>query len=241
MAHKHRIYDTDLHFIIDPVTRKISSQSGKVMLMQNDHNSERFTFELPRMIEGHDMSICDSVEIHYINTDSKNKREQSIDIYPVDDLQISPDDDQVVIASWLISQNATKYSGTLTFTIRFACTDDNGMLLYQWFTDIYAIISIAKGIYNVDVATNNDDSDLLAQWKNEILEYNKPFIENIRKETLELLDEADKTLAELNEKISETRFSPNFETGNLEYESSAYIFVVNTVTGNMEYYNVDKE
>lgn len=170
MAHKHSIYDSDLHFIIDPITRKIKSESGKVILMQNDHNSERFTFQIPRYIEGHDMSLCNTTEIHYVNTDSENKRNQNEDIYPVTDLQVSPESEDIVIGSWLISQNATTYSGALNFIMRFACVNDKQELEYQWFTDVYSVIQIAKGIYNVDVMTNNDDPDLLAAWKNECLE-----------------------------------------------------------------------
>lgn len=34
MAHKHSIYDTDPHFKIDPATRAIQNESGKVKLMQ---------------------------------------------------------------------------------------------------------------------------------------------------------------------------------------------------------------
>ena len=168
MAHKHSVYDTDLHFVIDPITRKITSTSGKVLLMQNDHNSERFTFEIPRYVEGHDMSLCDTVEIHYINTDSNNKRNTSDDVYPVEDLQVSPDSEETVIFSWLISQNATLYPGTLHFIIRFACIEET-VIEYQWFTDIYTSIGISKGIFNTDVITDNANSDVLAAWKEEIL------------------------------------------------------------------------
>lgn len=235
MSHKHNIYDSDLHFIIDPVTRKISSKSGKVSLMQYDHNSERFTFEIPRFIEGHDMSISDSVEVHYINTDSKEKRKQSIDIYPVNDLQISPDSNDVVIGSWLVSQNATTYAGSLTFVIRFVCHNDKNEVVYQWFTDIYSVITISKGIYNVDVATNNDDTDLLAAWKEEILKSVLPYTEEVAAEAMETLKEANKTLAELNKKIIESEFIPNFDTGELEYSSNNYLFHINSQTGNLEW------
>lgn len=48
MAHKHSMYDPDTHFKIDPVTRAIVNISDKNVLMQRDHNSEIFTFELER-------------------------------------------------------------------------------------------------------------------------------------------------------------------------------------------------
>ena len=51
MAHSHAIIDDDLYFTIDPSTREIKNESQKVKLMQYDHNSEQFTFELPRFVE----------------------------------------------------------------------------------------------------------------------------------------------------------------------------------------------
>ena len=103
MAHKHSVYDTDNHFMIDDVTRAVKNASQtKTMLVQHDHNSERFTFEIPRYIDGHDMSVCNVVQIHYINIDSTTK-EQKAGIYEVGDLQISPEGDDVVICSWLHS------------------------------------------------------------------------------------------------------------------------------------------
>ena len=38
--------------------------------MQYDHNSECFTFEIPKEIEGHNVTDCNVVEIHYINIDN---------------------------------------------------------------------------------------------------------------------------------------------------------------------------
>lgn len=175
MGHKHRVYDTDLHFNIDPITRLITSESGKVRLMQNDHESERFTFALPRYIEGHDMSLCNLVEVHYINTES-NGRRNSKDIYPITDLQISPDSETVVIGSWLISQHATLYNGSLTFIIRFACIEDT-LVTYQWFTDIYSEIEIGEVIQNTEAVTDCDNSDVLAAWKQEILDLTNPLVE----------------------------------------------------------------
>lgn len=208
MAHKHSIYDSDVHFIIDPITRKIKSESGKVILMQNDHNSERFTFQIPRYIEGHDMSLCNTTEIHYVNTDSENKRNQNEDIYPVTDLQVSPESEDIVIGSWLISQNATTYSGALNFIMRFACVNDKQELEYQWFTDVYSVIQIAKGIYNVDVMTNNDDPDLLAAWKKECLELTTNATTEICNEAIEkttlIRDEAVNTLSGIRNEAVDT-------------------------------------
>lgn len=165
MAHTHGVYDGDTHFEIDPITRRIKNTTGKVILMQNDHNSERFTFEMQRTNDGHDMSLCNKVEVHYINIDAKTK-EQTSGVYPVDDLQTSEASDDVIICSWLISQNATKYAGTLSFVVRFACVTD-GIIDYQWFTDIHKGISVCESISNGE-AVLEEHADILAQWEERV-------------------------------------------------------------------------
>lgn len=167
MAHKHSVYDTDPHFSIDPATRVLTDMSqAKTLIIQNDHNSERFTFELPRYIDGHDMSLCDSVQIHYINIGSGQDRYNGL--YEVTDLQISPDSDDVVICSWLVSRNATQYAGSLNFIIRFACTA-GAELDYVWHTAIYSGISVSSGISNAE-AIVEEYADILSLWAEGIYE-----------------------------------------------------------------------
>ena len=106
MEHKHNIIDTDVRFLIDSIHRSIKSKSKKITLMQNDHNSERYSFELPRYIEWHDMTLCNKVEVHYLNTATKEKEKGKVATgkYDVEDLQISPEDESKVLFSWLISK-----------------------------------------------------------------------------------------------------------------------------------------
>ena len=167
MAHLHSVYDTDPHFQIDGVTRSVKNASStKTVLIQHDHNSERFTFEIPRMIDGHDMSTCNVVQIHYINIDSTDKSKQYSGIYEVEDLQISPDSNDVVICSWLISANATQYVGNLSFVVRFACTSDYS-IDYAWNTAIHSNVYVSKGICNSDVVVETY-ADILEQWRDEL-------------------------------------------------------------------------
>ena len=167
MEHLHSIYDTDKHFKIDPITRNITSESPKKTLMQYDHDSERFTFEIPRFIEGHDMSLSDSVRIHYINI-GQTSTDRQPGVYEVDDVQISPDSDDVVIFSWLISRNCTQFNGTLNFAIRFNCVT-NEELDYSWGTGIFAGIKVSNGLDNSEVVMDSY-VDILEQWKRDFLE-----------------------------------------------------------------------
>ena len=168
MAHLHSIYDTDKHFKIDPITRNITTESLKMKLTQYDHNSERFTFEIPRFIEGHDMSLSDSVRIHYINIGATSTDRQS-GVYEVDDVQISPDGDDVVIFSWLVSRNCTQFNGTLNFAICFNCMT-NEELDYSWGTGIFSGIKVLNGLDNSEVVIDSY-VDILEQWKRDFLEH----------------------------------------------------------------------
>lgn len=166
MAHKHSVYDSDPHFSINADTRLITNKSTtKTKIIQYDHNSERFTFEIPRYIDGHDMSLCDKIAVHYINV-SADKKHQNAGVYECDDMQLSPESDDVVIFSWLISQNATRYAGTLNFLIRFTCSTA-GEVDYVWNTGVFSGVSISNGINNGE-AVVEEYSDVLEAWKNRL-------------------------------------------------------------------------
>ena len=168
MTHKHSVYDTDTHFIIDPKTRTFSNESSlKTLVVKNDINSERFTFELPRLIDGHDMSLCNKVEIHYINIENGTKQ-SSKDVYDADDLQVSPEDENIVIFSWLLRGNATKYNGTLSFSICFKCLEADE-ITYGWNTLIYSKLSVGESYSNTE-AVVQEYSDVLQKWKLELIE-----------------------------------------------------------------------
>lgn len=164
--HKHPVYDTDTHFVIDPITRVVSNpESKKTLLMQNDHNSERFSFEITRYIEGHDLTLSDKVEIHYANVDS-NKNNKNLGVYEVSDVELLKDATDTIVFTWLVSENATVYAGTLSFLILFACTE-NGEDVYRWNSGINTSISISKGMNNGE-AIAETYPDILTQWKDEL-------------------------------------------------------------------------
>lgn len=168
MAHKHSVYDTDLHYKIDAITGAITDESTtKRVLKQNDHNSERRTFEIPRYIDGHDTALCNKIYIHYLNIDAAT-REENPGMYEVTDMQLSPEDENVVILSWLISRNVTKFAGSLSFLISFLCISDSGEIDYQWNTDINSDRNVSKGMNNSEVVVEKY-ADVIEQWRQQVL------------------------------------------------------------------------
>lgn len=132
--HIHNVFDTDTHFMIDPVTRAITNTSGKSVLVQGDHASERFTFALPKVIDGHDMSQCNKVRVIFSNIGAK-EGELSQDVYEVTDLTPPGSTGDRVTCSWLIEKPATMYAGKLHFSLEFRCLDAAGNIAYEWNTD----------------------------------------------------------------------------------------------------------
>lgn len=175
MSHINKVIDADPHFVIDINTRNIKNVSQtKTSLVQYDHNSERFSFTLPRFVEGHDMTECNSVQVHYFssaNPDTKG-------LYEIDDLSICEEDTENVCCTWLISRNVTQTAGALQFILRFACLTDDGTEEYAWHTNPFRGISISAGMNNAE-AVAEQYADILEQWKTQLFDASAEGVENI--------------------------------------------------------------
>ena len=165
MSHIHNIIDTGNRFVINPELRTITTKTSSLILTQGDHNSKRYTFEVPRFVEGHDMQLCNRIEIHYDNI-SRNEKEFKEGIYIANDINVDGDN---VTFSWLISGNVTRLAGTVEFWINFACVNANGELVYSWGTDIFKSIKVITNNRNTDEVISLLP-DVLEQWKQEVLD-----------------------------------------------------------------------
>ncbi len=166
MSHTDKIKDADAFFEVNPITRQIINKTPtKVVLMQNDHNSERFTFRLPRFIEGHDMAESATARLEY-----KNEAVGTVGLYEMRDLAIDPENEENVICSWLISRNATANAGAISFSIEFECYE-NDKLVYSWHTMPHKGISVGATFSGTEEIEEHYP-DILAQIKEDILKFN---------------------------------------------------------------------
>lgn len=167
MAHLHTIMDDDLYFSIDPFSKTVTYLGEEpLVIAQTDHNSEQFTFEIPRYIEGHDMLLCDKVEVHYINIGTVSSI-RNPGIYKVKDLAVAEDDNETLTFSWTISSNATRYVGSLNYAIRFACTTGS-KIDYSWNTLPFSGITIGES-YDNSHAVIDQYADVLEEWYMELI------------------------------------------------------------------------
>lgn len=161
----HNVIDSDITFIVDPFTRAITSENPqKFVIMRGDHNSERFTFKIPRYIEGHDMYLCNHVAVPYLNYEGKKKGQNyATGVYLSTDIHVDPENENMLVFSWLISSNSTKFAGGLSFSVLLSCM--NGMIVeYRWGSDTYNQIAIADNLYS-DISFGDEYVDVIEQWK----------------------------------------------------------------------------
>lgn len=172
MSHKHEVKSFTPDFRIDAITREISQVKPDVLLtlMQYDHNSESLRFECPRYIDGHDMSLSDKVEVHFVNSvaagglDNPGK-------YRVKDMKVNPEDPELVDFTWIVDRNATGFVGTLVFSVCFTCLNGTE-ITYAWHTSPFSYISVDQGLVN-----ELDDS------------YTTPYLDNLETEAEGRIDQ----------------------------------------------------
>lgn len=184
----HEIRDNDAHFVIDPDTRNLTNKAGEaITVMQYDHNSELVTFEVPKIIEGHDMSQCDLIQVFFENTSkgtNANARSTVGDANDVtDNFSVAEDDPNILVGTWLISQKATQLSGTMKFQIRFVCYGDSEQDVpeYSWRTNLCTAFNVLPSINTAhDVLEANPD--LYIELANKIAQIEKNGISDERLE-----------------------------------------------------------
>lgn len=211
VVHEHDVVDTDVRFTIDPFSRTISSSNGqKTILIQGDHKSERFTFEIPRYIEGHDMLLCDVVRIPYINSEVDGRTPRyNVDVHTVGDLQIDPTNDKQLIFSWKVSDSGTMYEGTLVFSVVFLCLKGK-RVTYRFGTDTYENMFVRK-TPEIESTFELRHLDIIEQWKEKVRTEFTEYIDievdkhiDVAREALreELTNDIDEAASLLNERVT---------------------------------------
>lgn len=212
------IIDSDIPFTINATTRELKNESGKTVLIQYDDKSERFRFTIDKLVEGHDMSQCNLVEIHYSITEaSTRKKHTGVSLVPTGEdglvLHPSSDNPDKLEFSWLLTRSITQYAGTLGFAIRFLVTSaepieevcDNCKsvlgstdILYCWGTAVNNTIVIASSI---DGGTNIEEeyADIIADWEYRMTTFDKEIDES--------MDEMEAELDEYINSLEATEFT----------------------------------
>lgn len=148
MAKHGKVKDSGEYFVINPASRKVTvPHVHKSIGTVGDHNSEQITFECPQMIDGHDISQCESRYVTWINVNGEVGH---------DELQIAEVEqgkEGMLYLSWTIRNGLTVAKGIVQFSVHFEDFDEDGETLYRWSTatckdcDILDSVNAVLGAY----------------------------------------------------------------------------------------------
>lgn len=233
MTHIHPIYDDEKRFVIDAVTKTISiPEADSPVLIQHDHNSEHITFECDRFVEGHDLMLCNKVEVHYNNI--RDSRRSVKGVYPVEDFRISDKDNSKIVFTWVVSLNATTYNGPLWFAVKFSCTDEVGDILYRWNTNICKDLTVSEGIDNGEAVEENY-ADVLEAWRLELFGIEDTAEANMKRIAQQQCDAMEVKAKEVIATIPDEYMDySEFETSKADVTDINRLFDSDWVTGNLE-------
>lgn len=155
------IVDSNIRLLIDVDKKEIRQNEEMPLLVCGEHNSTRVSFVCDKVINGHDISEG-IAKVNYYNY-GKKRNEITIGVYEADDLIVDEDE---VNFSWLISGNATKFEGTLCFTVNFECVS-NGEINYLWSTQVFKNFYVQEGIRGEE-KIEELYPDLLEKYKDDI-------------------------------------------------------------------------
>lgn len=171
MEHKHEVIDQDCSFYIDPAKDMAITCEGTVKgLKRGDMGAEVYSFSMPRYIEGHDMSTCNKVEVHFNNIHKDRTTREITTNRSFDEVEgfgVTKEDEDTVTWTWKPSGDATQLDGTLAFCIRFACME-GAEITYQKFSGTFESIPVGETIWNTEEMAK-EYADVLEQWRQELL------------------------------------------------------------------------
>lgn len=131
MANHSTVKDTGVFFTITPETREVKVPSThKIIGVVGDHLAEQLTFEIPRIIDGHDIAGCSRRYVEWENVDGVPGADS------LTELTERPEGAQVdmLYFTWTIRDLLAAAKGLVQFSVHFEDVDENGVRLYHWGT-----------------------------------------------------------------------------------------------------------
>ena len=127
------------HIVVNPDKTVAVPAELKNIAVQFDHNVKTVTFDCPRFWDGRDlmdMAIC----INY-KTPNNALGQASVKNVIVDSV-----DSTLIHFDWVITKNVTLNNGTLSFLICGVKTDDSGIEVEHWNSELNREMSISEGL-----------------------------------------------------------------------------------------------
>lgn len=164
--------DTEKRLLVDPVAKTIVLKyrnQKAIALAKGDKNSVRIIFELPRYIDGYDMSgETNVIQIHYANL-SIDKKHQSKGFSVAVSREI---EENKLSVAWLVPKTATLYAGVVSVGItveRYETVNGKAEEVYSWSTLPFGKIIVGDSLDNTAEVVERD-YDYLVEACNSIVD-----------------------------------------------------------------------
>ena len=191
--------DITKRLVINPFTRIITPKyrnTKAVYVAKGDHNSVIIAFEVPRYVDGYDMSDKDVIHIHYANMGENN--ETSKGVSDAVNVAVEKDDvtgEDIVVFGWLIPNTATRYAGVVSIGITFESyenIDGKVQEVYSWSTAPYGK-TIVRDSMDFDAEAVEREYNYLVTTCNAIVEeaIKREFTEEIKNAVDEVKQSGD--------------------------------------------------
>lgn len=142
---------------LDGYTRKaiIPSNFNKQVCVVGDHRSNIITFECDKLIDGHDVNTCSECLIKWENSGAG-----TTGVYDVEDREISEANPGKIRFHWVPEADATTKAGALKFQVCFFdYNEDKTKILYRWNSIPNSELSVAAGLFNINIDGVTPDSE----------------------------------------------------------------------------------
>lgn len=131
MANHSTVKDTGAFFTIVPETRQVTvPQTHKIIGVVGDHMAEQLTFEIPQIIDGHDIAGCARRYVSWLNVDDVPGNDT------LEELTERPEGakEGMLYFTWTVRDLLAAIKGLVQFSLHFEDVDANGERLYHWGT-----------------------------------------------------------------------------------------------------------
>lgn len=147
--------ETEPHIVIGSDRFITVPEELKKIGVQYDHNIETVTFDCVRYWDGHDLYDM-TIYINYMRADGE------MGSYLVDDSSLDENDDGIIHFTWTISGHVTYVRGNISFLICAKKTDENGMEILHWNSELNEDLYVSKGM-ECSTSVVEVESDIITQ------------------------------------------------------------------------------
>lgn len=163
------IQDATIRLVIDPITRTIKPKyrnAKSIYIAKGDHNSVVIAFEVPKNVDGNNMSEQDVIHIHYANVGKNGETSKG-----VSEAFEKIVEDDTLIFGWRIPKRATRYAGVVSIGITFEGyenIDGEAQEVYSWSTAPFGK-TIVRDSMDCDMEAVDGEYDYLVTTCNAIV------------------------------------------------------------------------